>query len=62
MAVVTIKKDFKEIKRKLIEKNVNTIMIIGCGKCAKNSKTGGLEEVKEMKKMLTEEGFKVGNN
>ncbi|AEF95884.1 hypothetical protein [Methanotorris igneus] len=59
MAVITIKKDFVEIKRKLMEKNVKTVMVIGCGICAKSSKTGGPEEVKEMKKMLIEEGFRI---
>jgi len=59
MSAITIKKDIDEIKRKLTEKNTEVLMVIGCGKCAKISKTGGPEEVKEMKKILAENGFKI---
>jgi len=59
MSVVTVKKDIDEIKKKLVEKNVNNLMVIGCGMCAKSSKTGGPEEVIDMKKILSENKFKI---
>ncbi|WP_421078066.1 hypothetical protein Mjas_01665 [Methanothermococcus sp. Ax23] len=62
MSVVTTKKDINEIIRKLIENNVNTVMIIGCGMCAKSCKTGGLDEVRAMKNMLSKRGFKIFEN
>jgi len=35
MPTITVKKDIKNIKRKLIEKNTETLMVIGCGICAR---------------------------
>ncbi|ABR55890.1 hypothetical protein [Methanococcus aeolicus] len=62
MSVVTIKKEIDEIKKKLIEKDANSLMVIGCGKCAKSSKTGGPEEVIDIKEILSKNGFKIFKN
>jgi len=43
--MLTKKRKFKEIKEKL--SNDESILIIGCHGCAKDSGTGGPEEVKE---------------
>jgi len=59
---ITVKKDIKEIKKKLIEKNTETLMVIGCGICARISKTGGPRETKKMKEILIKNGFKILKN
>jgi len=57
MKTITKQKPFKEIKQ-LLEKDKN-IYIIGCGTCATMCKTGGRDEVLEMKQKLEEEGKNV---
>lgn len=53
MSIVTKKKDFKKIVKRL--KNSKGVLIIGCEGCAKDSHTGGPDEVAEMKKELEAE-------
>jgi hypothetical protein len=57
MSIVTKKKDFKKILPHI--KNSKGILIIGCEGCAKDSHTGGPDEVFEMKKKLEEEHIPV---
>ena len=55
--IVTQKKEFKKILKAIgaIEK----VFIVGCGECATTCKTGGEKEIKEMTKLLEENGKKV---
>lgn len=52
--IVTQKKQFDEILKHIGFKK--KIFIIGCGDCATTCKTGGEDEVKEIKKLLEEKG------
>jgi len=52
--IVSQKKPFDEILKAL--GSWKKIFIIGCGECATTCKTGGEEEVKEMKMLLEENG------
>lgn len=55
--IVTQKKQFEEILRFLGQ--IKKIFIVGCGDCAATCKTGGEEEVREMKRLLEENGRSV---
>lgn len=55
--IITKQKPLEEILRFL--KNHQSIFLVGCGACATLCKTGGEEEILEMKKLLEKEGFKV---
>ena len=57
MSIITRKKNFDEIIRKI--ENARGVLILGCDGCAKDSHTGGPEEVYEMAKKLEERGIKV---
>jgi len=52
MKSITKQKPFDEIKQQL--DNFGRVFIMGCGTCATMTKTGGREEVLEMKKRLEE--------
>jgi hypothetical protein len=55
--IITKKKPFSEIKDSLAgEKKV---FIVGCAECAALCRTGGEDEVKEMKRLLEEKGLRV---
>ncbi|MBU1887927.1 MAG: methylenetetrahydrofolate reductase C-terminal domain-containing protein [Candidatus Omnitrophica bacterium] len=55
--IVTQKKEFSEILKCLGPKG--KVFIVGCGDCATTCRTGGEAEVKEIKKLLEEEGKTV---
>lgn len=57
MKTITEMKPFEEIKQ-LLEKD-NKVYIIGCGTCATMCRTGGKEEVLQMKEKLEKEGKTV---
>jgi hypothetical protein len=57
MSIVTKKKDPKKILNHI--KDAKGVLIIGCEGCAKDSHTGGPEEVEEMKKLLEKEQIPV---
>lgn len=57
MKTITEQKPFEEIKEFL--KKDNSVYIVGCGTCATMLKTGGKEEVLQMKEKLQEEGKTV---
>ena len=57
MSIITRKKNFDEIIKK-IEK-ARGVLVLGCEGCAKDSHTGGPEEVYEMAKRLEQRGIKV---
>jgi len=52
--IVTKKKEFDEILKFIGDKK--KVFILGCGDCATSCKTGGEEEIKEMKKSLEAKG------
>lgn len=57
MKTVTTKKEFKEIQDLL--QDFEDIYLIGCGSCATQCKTGGKDEVLQMKRLLEEIGKRV---
>ncbi|MFC2072082.1 methylenetetrahydrofolate reductase C-terminal domain-containing protein [Chloroflexota bacterium] len=57
MKSITKQKPFDEIKEQLAD--LDRVFIIGCGTCATMTKTGGIDQVLEMKDLLQELGKRV---
>jgi ferredoxin len=57
MKSITKQKPFDEIKEQLA--NLDRLFIIGCGTCTTMTKTGGIDQVMEMKERLQELGKRV---
>jgi ferredoxin len=57
MKAITRQKPFDEIKEQLA--NLDRLFIIGCGTCTTMTKTGGIDQVLEMKDRLQELGKRV---
>jgi len=57
MSVVTSQKPFDEVVRGLRAAAPSRLLVLGCGKCAKVSRTGGDEEVRAMRDALLAEGL-----
>ena len=57
MKSITRQKPFDEIKEQLA--NLDRLFIIGCGTCTTMTKTGGIDQVLEMKERLQELGKRV---
>ena len=57
MKVITRQKPFDEIKEQLA--NLDRVFIVGCGTCTTMTKTGGIDQVLEMKERLQELGKRV---
>jgi ferredoxin len=57
MKAITKQKPFDEIKEQLA--NFDRLFIIGCGTCTTMTKTGGIDQVLEMKDQLEELGKRV---
>ena len=57
MKAITRQKQFDEIKEQLA--NLDRLFIIGCGTCTTMTKTGGIDQVLEMKERLQELGKRV---
>lgn len=55
--IITQKKPFEEVLAMLGD--AKKVLVTGCAECATVCKTGGVEEVEEMKKLLTENGFEA---
>lgn len=55
--IATSRKDIKELLDNI--KSEKETIIIGCGLCATTFKTGGEEEVEDLRKILTEKDIKV---
>ena len=55
--IITQKKPFEEVLAMLGD--AKKVLVTGCAECATVCKTGGVEEVEEMKKLLTENGLEV---
>lgn len=59
MSVITTKKDFEEVLLKISEKKELKTLVVGCNKCAKISKTGGIDETVEMNSLLKSKGIQL---
>ena len=57
MKSITKQKPFDEIKEQLA--NLDRLFIVGCGTCTTMTKTGGIDQVLEMKERLQELGKRV---
>jgi len=57
MKSITSQKPFEEIKEQLVD--LDRPFIIGCGTCTTMTKTGGIDQVIEMKDQLQESGKRV---
>ena len=57
MKSITRQKPFDEIKEQLA--NLDRVFIVGCGTCTTMTKTGGIDQVLEMKERLQELGKRV---
>jgi len=57
MKSITRQKQFDEIKEQLA--NFDRVFIVGCGTCTTMTKTGGIDQVLEMKERLQELGKRV---
>ena len=57
MKSITRQKPFEEIKEQLAD--FDRLFIIGCGTCTTMTKTGGIDQVLEMKERLQELGKRV---
>ncbi|MFQ5353865.1 MAG: methylenetetrahydrofolate reductase C-terminal domain-containing protein [Thermodesulfobacteriota bacterium] len=55
--IITKKKDIDEITESLGDRK--DVYLMGCGSCAEQCNTGGVAEIKEMARTLTERGFNV---
>lgn len=55
--IVTERKPFQKIIDSL--KGYNRIFLVGCGECATTCKTGGEQELLEVKRLLEEQGSKI---
>lgn len=53
MSVITVQKEFQEIHGMLFQRGDLQVVVLGCDKCAKVSRTGGAQEVREMKERLS---------
>lgn len=56
MSVITVKKPFDEVLAKIKKNGDLRTLVIGCDKCARISQTGGTDEVKKMKNLLSQNG------
>ena len=57
MKSITKQKTIEEIEREL--SNLDKIFVVGCGTCTTLTKTGGIEQVEEMKTKLQEMGKRI---
>jgi len=56
MSVITSSKKYEEVLGQLVAKDNSPVVVLGCDKCAKTSKTGGANEVHEMRSKLEASG------
>jgi len=48
MSVITISKNYNELYELISKRSDLPVVLLGCHKCAKTSKTGGTQEVREL--------------
>ena len=56
MSVVTVSKNYDELHAALLVRGDLKVVVLGCDKCAKISKTGGAQEVRELRDRLRSSG------
>ena len=57
MSVITVRKGYDELHAALLVRGDLPVIVLGCDKCAKTSKTGGAEEVRELRDRLRTSGL-----
>jgi len=57
MSVITVSKDYDELHAALRKRGDLPVVVLGCDKCAKTSKTGGAQEVRELRDRLRSSGL-----
>jgi hypothetical protein len=57
MSVITISKSYNELHGAISKRGDLPIVVLGCDKCAKTSKTGGSQEVRELRDRLRASGL-----
>ena len=56
MSVITISKSYDELYGTVAKRGDLPVVVLGCDKCAKTSKTGGTQEVRELRDRLRASG------
>lgn len=59
MSVITVSKSYDELTGALRARSDLGVVVLGCDKCAKTSKTGGTDEVHGLRERLRRSGFAV---
>jgi len=57
MSVITISKSYEELHGLVSKRGDLPIVVLGCDKCAKTSKTGGAQEARELRDRLRASGL-----
>jgi hypothetical protein len=57
MSVITASKRYDELHGAISKRGDLQVVVLGCDKCAKTSKTGGAEEVRELRDRLRTSGL-----
>lgn len=57
MSVITASKSYDDVHRALSTRGDLSVVVLGCDKCAKTSRTGGTVEVLELRERLRTSGF-----
>jgi hypothetical protein len=56
MSVITASKNYNDLHAALVARGELPVVVLGCDKCAKTSKTGGAQEVRELRDRLRASG------
>ena len=59
MSVITTSKSYEEVHAAVSRRGDLPALVLGCDKCAKNSKTGGSKEVGELRERLRASGVLI---
>jgi hypothetical protein len=57
MSVITARKSYDDLYAALLARGDLPVVVLGCDKCAKTSKTGGAQEVRELRDRLRTSGL-----
>jgi len=57
MSVITASKSYEDVHGAISKRGDLQVVVLGCDKCAKTSKTGGAEEVRELRDRLRTSGL-----
>jgi hypothetical protein len=56
MSVITASKNYNDLHAALVARGELPVVVLGCDKCAKTSKTGGAQEVRDLRDRLRASG------